>query len=102
LNLVFYTAKMFPPEYQNSMFVTFHGSWNRSVPTGYKVVRVKLDDKGQPTGPAEDFVTGWLRPDETRKGVWMGRPVGLAVGPEGAMYLSDDSAGVVYRITWGK
>ena len=102
LNLVFYTAKMFPPEYQNSMFVTFHGSWNRSVPTGYKVIRVKLDDKGQPAGPPEDFVTGWLRPDETRKGVWMGRPVGLAVGPEGAMYLSDDSAGVVYRITWGK
>jgi glucose/arabinose dehydrogenase len=102
LNLLFYTANMFPPEYRNNMFITFHGSWNRGIPTGYKVVRVKLDNNGQPQGPPEDFITGWLRSGETRKGVWMGRPVGLAVGPDGAMYLSDDSAGVVYRVTYGK
>jgi glucose/arabinose dehydrogenase len=102
LNLIFYTANMFPAEYRNNVFITFHGSWNRSVPTGYKVVRVKMDDKGQPQGPPQDFITGWLRPGETRKGVWMGRPVGLAVGPEGALYVSDDSAGVVYRVTWEK
>jgi len=102
LNLIFYTANMFPAEYRNNVFITFHGSWNRSVATGYKVVRVKMDDKGQPQGPPQDFITGWLRPGETRKGVWMGRPVGLAVGPEGALYVSDDSAGVVYRVTWEK
>jgi len=102
LNLLFYTANMFPAEYRNNMFIAFHGSWNRSIPTGYKVVRVKLDNNGQTQGHPEDFITGWLRPGETRKGVWMGRPVGLAVGPEGAMYVSDDSAGVVYRVTYGK
>jgi len=84
------------------MFVTFHGSWNRSVPTGYKVVRVKLDDKGQPSGKPEDFLTGFVRPGETKKGGWMGRPVGLAEGSDGSMYVSDDAAGVVYRVTAGK
>ncbi len=102
LGLLFYGGEMFPPEYRGNLFVTFHGSWNRSVPTGYKVVRVKFNDKGEPQGPPEDFISGWLRPGETRKGVWMGRPVGLVVGADGAMYVSDDSAGVVYRVTWEK
>ena len=102
LGLVFYDGGMFPPEYRGSLFVTFHGSWNRSVPTGYKVVRIKFNDKGEPESPPENFISGWIRPDETKKGVWMGRPVGLAVGPDGAMYVSDDSAGVVYRVTWEK
>lgn len=100
LGLLFYEGEMFPPEYRGSLFVTFHGSWNRSVPTGYKVVRIKFNDKGEPQGPPEDFITGWIRPGETKKGKWMGRPVGLVVGPEGALYISDDSAGVVYRVTW--
>ncbi len=99
LGLLFYDGSMFPPEYRGSLFVTFHGSWNRSVPTGYKVVRIKFNDKGEPEGPPEDFITGWIRPGERKKGVWMGRPVGLVVGPDGAMYVSDDSAGVVYRVT---
>lgn len=102
LNLAFYNATMFPQEYRNNIFVTLHGSWNRSIPTGYKVVRIKLDERGEPKGVPEDFITGWIRPGETRKGVWMGRPVGVAIGPEGAMYISDDSAGVIYRITWEK
>ena len=102
LNLIFYNSEMFPEEYRNNVYVTFHGSWNRSVPTGYKVVRVKLNDQGEPTGAPEDFITGWLREGETRKGVWMGRPVGLAIGPEGAMYVSDDFAGLVYRVTYRK
>lgn len=102
LSILFYEAEMFPAEYRNNMFITFHGSWNRSVPTGYKVVRVRMDDKGQPAGPPEDFLTGWIPAGERRKGVWMGRPVGLAVGPEGALYVSDDSAGMVYRVTWQK
>ena len=102
LSLIFYSANMFPAEYRNNIFVTFHGSWNRSIPTGYKVVRIKLDDKGQPQGQPEDFITGWIRPGETRKGIWMGRPVGLAEGPEGALYVSDDSAGVVYRVAYSR
>jgi glucose/arabinose dehydrogenase len=102
LGLAFYEGTEFPAEYRNNIFVAFHGSWNRSVPTGYKVVRVKLDDKGQPQGGAEDFISGWLAPDEKQKGRWMGRPVGVAFGSDGAMYLSDDSAGVIYRITYSK
>jgi glucose/arabinose dehydrogenase len=109
LGLAFYEGTMFPPEYRNNMFVAFHGSWNRRVPTGYKVVRVKLDDKGQPQGGAEDFITGWLAPGETKKG-WipikmpgtMGRPVGIVFSGDGTMYLSDDRGGFIYRVTYSK
>jgi glucose/arabinose dehydrogenase len=100
LGLAFYEGSEFPAEYRNNIFVAFHGSWNRSVPTGYKIVRVKLDDKGQPQGGVEDFITGWLAPGETKKGRWMGRPVGIVFGGNGAMYVSDDAAGVIYRITY--
>jgi len=102
LGLAFYEGSEFPADYRNNIFVAFHGSWNRSVPTGYKVVRVKLDDKGQPQGGAEDFITGWLAPGETKKGRWMGRPAGIVFGGDGAMYLSDDASGVIYRITYAK
>ncbi len=102
LGLAFYEGTQFPAEYQNNIFVAFHGSWNRSVPTGYKVVRVKLDEKGQPIGGAQDFITGWLAPGETAKGRWMGRPVGIVFGGDGSMYVTDDAAGVVYRITYAK
>ena len=102
LGLAFYEGSEFPAEYRNNIFVAFHGSWNRSVPTGYKIVRVKLDDKGQPLGGAEDFITGWLAPGETKKGRWMGRPVGIIFGGDGVMYLSDDAGGVIYRITYAK
>ncbi len=102
LGLAFYQGSRFPAEYRNNIFVAFHGSWNRSVPTGYKVVRVKLDDKGQPIGGAEDFITGWLAPGEKQKGRWMGRPVGIVFGSDGTMYLSDDAEGAIYRITYSK
>ena len=102
LGLAFYEGPQFPAEYRNNIFVAFHGSWNRSIPTGYKVVRVKLDDKGQPQNGAEDFITGWLAPGEKHKGRWMGRPVGIIFDSEGSMYLSDDAGGVIYRITYGK
>jgi glucose/arabinose dehydrogenase len=102
LGLAFYEGTMFPPEYRNSLFVAYHGSWNRSLPTGYKVVRVKLDDKGQPIGGDEDFITGWLAPGETKRGRWMGRPVGIVFGADGSMYLSDDAGGYIYRITYAK
>jgi glucose/arabinose dehydrogenase len=102
LGIAFYSGSMFPPDYQGDIFVALHGSWNRSVPTGYKVIRVHLNPKGEPEGPPQDFITGWIRPGETRRGIWMGRPVGIVVGPEGAMYVSDDSSGVIYRVTWEK
>ncbi len=99
LGLVFYSGTMFPPEYRGDLFVAFHGSWNRSVPTGYKVVRIKMNDLGEPER-VEDFITGWLPPGETRRGKWMGRPVGLAIGSDGSLYISDDGSGSIYRVTW--
>jgi glucose/arabinose dehydrogenase len=95
LGLAFYNANQFPQQY-HGLFVAFHGSWNRSVPTGYKVVFIPLNANGQITGPAQDFATGWLVNNDTATG----RPVGLAVGPEGALYISDDKGGMIYRITY--
>ncbi|MFY9561616.1 MAG: PQQ-dependent sugar dehydrogenase [Terriglobales bacterium] len=98
LGLAFYEGTAFPSEYRNNIFVAFHGSWNRSIPTGDKVVRVKLDSKGQPVGGAQDFISGW----QDGSGRRSGRPAGVVVGADGAMYVSDDAAGVIYRVTWGK
>ena len=92
LGLAFYTGSQFPSEYRGDLFVALHGSWNRAVPVGYKVIRVRL---GGTTPVAEDFATGWLVSGRS----W-GRPVDLAVAPDGALYVSDDSLGVVYRITY--
>ena len=94
LGLAFYTASAFPARY-HGLFVAFHGSWNRSAPTGYKVVFIPLDSAGHVAGPPQDFATGWLRDGSTS-----GRPVGLAVGPDGALYVSDDAAGLIYRISY--
>jgi glucose/arabinose dehydrogenase len=96
LGLVFYTGTAFPPEYRGDLFIAFHGSWNRSVPTGYKVVRLPLAGS-RPRAPLEDFASGWL--DAESRSV-AGRPVGLAVGPDGALYVSDDKAGMIYRISY--
>ena len=92
LGLVFYTGSQFPPEYRGDLLVALHGSWNRSAPVGYKVIRVRLDGR---TPVAEDFATGWL----TGPRSW-GRPVDLVVAPDGALFLSDDALGAVYRITY--
>lgn len=93
LGLTFYTGDAFPVEYQGDLFIAFHGSWNRRVPTGYKVVRVPLDGSS-PIGPVEDFATGWLNSDTTSNG----RPVDVTVGADGALYVSDDKGGFIYRI----
>ena len=95
LGLAFDNTAPFPKQY-HGLYVAFHGSWNRSVPTGYKVVFVPLDDHGNVAGPVRDFATGWLHSTESRTG----RPVGLAVGPDGALYVSDDTAGLIYRIAY--
>jgi glucose/arabinose dehydrogenase len=94
LGLVFYSSDAFPAEYQGDLFVALHGSWNRSEPTGYKVIRIPIND-GKVTGPAIDFASGWL--DDQANSAF-GRPVGLAVGLDGALYVSDDKGGFIYRI----
>jgi glucose/arabinose dehydrogenase len=95
LGLVFYTANQFPAHY-HGLFVAFHGSWNRTVPTGYKVVFIPLDAHGAVAGPVEDFATGWLLNNNDATG----RPVGLAVDPQGSLYVSDDKGGYIYRISY--
>lgn len=94
LGMEFYSKGNLPSRLNHSLFIAFHGSWNRSVPAGYKVVRVKLDAKGQIVSD-EDFITGWL----TASGGKEGRPVDLELSPSGDLFLSDDYRGVVYRIT---
>ena len=94
LGLVFYDGEAFPEPYRGDLFIAYHGSWNRSVPTGYKVVRLPFQGS-DPGSQVVDFATGWL--DE---GKVTGRPVGLAVGPDGALYVSDDTGGFIYRISY--
>lgn len=93
LGISFGKGLKFPEEYTAALFIGFHGSWDRSIPTGYKLVYVPFK-KGRPSGGAIDFVTGWLADGD----VW-GRPVMPFVGKDGALYLTDDYAGAVYRIT---
>lgn len=93
LGLAFYQRGTLPERYNDSLFIAFHGSWNRSVPAGYKVVRVQLNKRGEILSH-EDFITGWLQPDGNKTG----RPVDLEQSPDGDLYLSDDYLGVVYRI----
>jgi len=94
IGLAFYTGTQFPEEYRGSLFVAYRGSWNRTLPTGYKIVRIRFHD-GHPTGAPEDFATGWLEGTSA----W-GRPVDLVVGRDGALYLSDQGAGRIYRISY--
>ncbi|MGX8011035.1 PQQ-dependent sugar dehydrogenase [Mesorhizobium sp. ORM8.1] len=96
LNIVFYDGGNFPAEYKGDAFVALHGSWNRGVRTGYKVVRLKFKN-GKPTGEYEDFATGFVISDDE---VW-GRPVGLAVAKDGALILTEDGNGTIWRITHG-
>jgi len=96
LNIAFYTGKNFPAEYQGNAFVALHGSWNRGNRTGYKVVRLLFRD-GRPTGEYEDFLTGLV---VSNGEVW-GRPVGVAVAKDGALIVTEDGNGTIWRITHG-
>ncbi len=95
MTITFYTGTAFPAEYQGSAFAAFHGSWNRAARTGYKVVRILMRD-GVPTGEYEDFLTGFVAGDGR---VW-GRPVGVAEGRDGALYVSEDAGGTVWRVVF--
>jgi len=93
---VFYDGSAFPEQYRGDAFVALHGSWNRKPPAGYEVVRVRFDEAGQHQG-FEPFLTGFLTKDGNR---WVnhGRPAGLAVAPDGSLFVSDDANGRIFRV----
>ncbi len=91
LGLEFYSGDQYPAEYQGDLFVAFHGSWNRSQPVGYKIVRIPM--QGETIGLVEDFAVGWLV-----NGASWGRPVDIITAPDGSLLISDDAGGTIYRI----
>jgi glucose/arabinose dehydrogenase len=95
LGMRFYTGAMFPRAYQNQIFIAEHGSWNRSIPTGFRISVVDLE--GNQAAKYEVFAKGWL----VGRLKW-GRPVDLLVMPDGALLVSDDYAGAIYRIAYQK
>ncbi len=99
LGLAFYPldASQFPASYRNSLYIAFHGSWNRSIPTGDKIVRIPLSN-GNVAGPAEDFLTGWMNSD----GSYRDRPVGITFALDGSMFISSDQDGFIYHIWYAK
>jgi glucose/arabinose dehydrogenase len=100
LGLTFYYGKSFPSQFDGDMFVTSHGSWDRDVRYGYKVIRVRFrdnqPDKSQGDSLVEDFATGWLL--DPVSGAHWGRPVDLVVAPDGSLFLTDDAAMAIYKI----
>ena len=97
LNIAFYEGNQFPADYRGDAFVTMHGSWNRDTRTGYKVVRLKFDH-GKPTGEYQDFMTGFVIDKDN---VW-GRPVGVAVAPDGSLFIGEDNSGTIWRVSYQK
>ena len=95
LGLKFYTGRMFPKSYRNQIFVARHGSWNRSKKIGYDVALVKVEDNK--SEGVDVFATGWL--DDESQEAW-GRPVDVVIMSDGSMLLSDDTANVIYRISY--
>lgn len=98
LGLAFVPEEGWPEDYWYNALVAYHGSWNRSVPTGYKIVRYKLDAQGKYLGE-EDFITGWLNNPPTGGDSALGRPVDILIQPGGTIFISDDKAGVIYKVT---
>lgn len=93
LGLSFYTGQQFPQQYRGQLFIAEHGSWNRSKKSGYRITLVRLQ-QGKPVS-YEPFATGWLR-----NGVVSGRPVDIVIAPDGALLVSDDREGKIYRISY--
>ena len=90
----FYRGNLFPSQYLHRLFVVEHGSWNREIPLGYRVMLIELSADGRPVN-YRVFAEGWLQGKEA----W-GRPVDLLELPDGSLLLSDDKANVIYRITY--
>lgn len=95
LGMRFYTGSMFPAAFKNKIFIAQHGSWNRSTPIGYRVMMATLE--GNKVVKYEPFADGWLQ-----KTTVLGRPVDIEVAPDGALLVSDDKNGLIYRITYKK
>ncbi|HSU33874.1 MAG TPA: sorbosone dehydrogenase family protein [Bryobacteraceae bacterium] len=95
LELTFYGGKQFPKQYRGDVFAAEHGSWNKAVRAGYEVIRAPLND-GKAVGDYEDFVTGFVTPQGQ---VW-GRPVGVAVAPDGSLMVSDDGSNSIWRVSY--
>ena len=99
LGMRFYTGKMVPARYRNQVFVAKHGSWNRSRKSGYSVSLLRLDAAGKVVGE-EPFIEGWLSQGFFGQEYVSGRPVDLLVMPDGALLVSDDHAGRIYRVSY--
>ena len=96
LGMVFYTGNKFPERYKRGVFTTQHGSWNRTVPVGARVLFTPLNEDGT-AGKQEEFAAGWLTSD----GEYIGRPIALTQLRDGSLLVSDDFAGAIYRISYG-
>ncbi len=97
LGLSFIPTEGWPEDMHNDLLIAYHGSWNRSIPTGYKVVRFDLDQDRKAVGGPIDFLTGFISPTTTEEDDAIGRPVGILIEP-GVAYISDDRAGAIYLI----
>jgi Raf kinase inhibitor-like YbhB/YbcL family protein len=110
MQMGFYDGASFPAEYRNDAFVALHGSWNRRVPSGYEVLRLRFDAAGEFAG-FEPFITGFLVPQPKRQSPlpggqpypaqgYIGRPTGIAVAADGSLLVGDDSNNALYRVTY--
>ena len=95
LEMTFYDGKQFPKAYWGDIFASEHGSWNRADRAGYEVIRVPLVN-GHANGEYEDFLTGFVTPD----GMVWGRPVGVAVAPDGSLMVTDDGSKSIWRVSY--
>jgi len=98
LQMLFYDGKQFPAEYSGDIFAAEHGSWNKAARAGYEVIRVPRHGSTRASGEYQDFLTGFVLDDGT---VW-GRPVGVAVAPDGSLLVTDDGSGSIWRVSYAK
>jgi glucose/arabinose dehydrogenase len=96
VGIAFYDGKQFPPEFWGDIFAAEHGSWNKSVRTGYEVIRVPLHQGGNATGEYQDFLTGFVIDN---KRVW-GRPAGVTIGLDGSLFVADDASNSIWRVKY--
>jgi glucose/arabinose dehydrogenase len=96
LEITFYHGKQFPAQFDGDIFVSEHGSWNRSVRVGYEVIRVLRHQTGKASGEYEDFLTGFVLDN----GEAWGRPVGVAVAQDGSLLVTDDGSNSIWRISY--
>jgi glucose/arabinose dehydrogenase len=96
LEMLFYEGKQFPAESRGDIFAAEHGSWNKHRRAGYEVLRVPMHQSGRAQDEYEDFLTGFV----TKDGQVWGRPVGVAVGQDGSLFVSDDGTNSIWRVSY--